>query len=171
MRSTVQTVATVLALASASAWAQVNIQPNDEGSKAFVPRGVEVSQIKAQDKSNNRVFLHLDPIRKTAHFTEVTQSAKGSLDHLKVSSVRPGALRPVGEFGSRVETEDNEYFGGKVHVVVLTCEGHNQACVSEQNHNTEDAQSLKSDTQTYLKVHFKNLGDAQRLLAELMKLR
>lgn len=165
------TAAFALLCLTASAWAQVSIKPSDDDAKPLVAPGTEVSSMAATDKSSNRVLLHLDAAAKTATFTEFTQNAKGELEYLKVTSVKPTALRPMGEFGSRVETEENDYFGGKVHVVVLSCEGANEACVNEQGFNSVNGEPGKKDTQTYFKAHFRALADAQRVLDQVMKLR
>lgn len=167
--------ASALLLISVAVWAQtdapVTIQPSDDDAKPFTTQGIEVSQMLASDKSNNRVFLKLDVAARTATFTEFSQTAKGELERLKVSSVQPAKLRSIGEFGTRVEAEENDYFGGKVHVIVLTCEGANVACIGEQDYSSVNGGPLKKDTQTFFKAHFRSGADAERVLAEVMKLR
>jgi hypothetical protein len=159
------------AWACAGAWAQVSIQPSDAGAQAFVARGSEVSHLQAKDQSRHRVLLALDGNLKTATFTQSTQSAAGELERLTVSGLSAGSLRAAGEYGSRVETQDNDLFDEKVHVVVLICEGANAKCVHEQSHNSVNGEVSVVNQRTFFKAHFNSLADAQRVLAQIMALR
>lgn len=159
-----------LLLGCINAAAQVPIKLDTEDAKplTFIAQGIEISRMTTSDKSVSRVVMQRDVTSKTTTLTEVTQDTKGVLQQLKVSIVTPSSLRPLGEYGSRIESEDNEYFGGKVHVVVLVCAGTNVACITEQDINTEDGQAAKSTSATYFKAHFRTRLEAERILAQII---
>jgi hypothetical protein len=156
-------------VACAAAQAQVRVQPLDAQAPAVVLQGSQISRIPSSDKNINTVVAHWNASANRFVFTEIAHSAKGELERLKANSVAPAQLRPAGEYGSRVETEDNSYFDGKVHVLTLTCATMGENCVEEQEFNTEDGKPAPGKSAaSYLKLHFKELSDAQRALDEVM---
>ncbi len=167
--------ATALLLITAGTFAQatpqLNIQPSDPDAKPFVAQGSQITQLRATDKSSQRVLLKLDAAAKTAVFTEFASTEKGELDRLRVSSLKPAELRPLGEYGTRIEEEVNDYFGGTVHVLVLACAGTNTDCVAEQDYNSVNGEAADKAERTFFKAHFKTKADAQRTLEALLALR
>ena len=135
----------------------------------YAVAGKLVSRIQTPDKHVHVLYMAYVGKDKTFQFTMVEYDEEGILRNLEVITLPTAQLNVQKDgYGSRVEVEENEYFGGKVAQLTLLCANQNDTCFAKESIDVWAEEPAKKTTATFAIYHFSKQADAEAILQEVL---
>jgi hypothetical protein len=154
-----------------NAGAQTTLKLRNEAGTPCAIAGKLVSSIKVPSKEVIQVYAEFVGKDKTFKITQVEYDNEGLLSSINVKTIPLAVMNfQTDGYGSRVEEEENDYFGkGKIAKVTLLC-SEQKSCFTEENIDiwAEESTTPTQRQTSYVMIFFSKKADAENFLKDII---
>ncbi|TAE09354.1 MAG: hypothetical protein EAZ95_16105 [Bacteroidetes bacterium] len=150
--------------------AQTTLKLRNEAQTPYPIAGKLVSSIKVPSKEVIQVYAEFVGKDKTFKITTVEYDNEGLLSNISLKTIPVAEMNfQTDGYGSRVEEEENDYFGkGKIAKVTLLCNTQN-SCFTEEKIDVwaEAGTETTKDKTSFAMIFFSKKADAEAFLKDI----